>query len=111
MTTTQLVIICVTVLLLAAIPAGVILDRERRGAEEPEAPTFDPVELELVAPPLGSRVVVHKTDGQALQGELSDRDAFGVKLDQVELLVDGQARPVAGAWYLPADRIDSVQEL
>lgn len=107
----QLIVICATVLLLALIPALLAFDARRRPAAAP-----DPIDA--VGPAhafpytAGDLVVVHKLDGQSLQGAFALRTDDGdLVLDDVTMLAGGAEHDVKGRWTIPANRIDCVQGL
>lgn len=101
--TTDLIIICVTVLLLALIFVIAAEREHREGRIKVDAGQH--------GPEIGARVLVHKLDGQGLQGDVAAYDIAGVVLEKVDLISDGQKTATGGRWYVAVDRIDSIQEL
>jgi hypothetical protein len=99
MTTAELIIICVTVLALAAIVAFVAgwAPHPRRA---PEAVDAEP----------GAGVVLHLGDGVSLRGEVVAAAGEWVLRD-AEILVGGQAQPVGGQVRVDPGHVAWWQEL
>jgi hypothetical protein len=109
-TTTHLIIVCITLLLLA-LGSGVVL-LALRGVIG-RARDFDPIPLEEDhGPAVGTTLAVHVISGQSLRGKLAWRDADVFVLSEPEILAGGESRPLGGdVVRIPTGRIDWFQEL
>jgi hypothetical protein len=104
--TPQLIIVCVTVLLLAVVIAAVV--SASRSAHLPHrqaggvgvSPWGD----------IGTTLVVHTLDGRSLRGTLR---AFGqyVELEDAAYLLDGAEHPVGGTVHVPESNVGWAQAL
>lgn len=99
--TTELIIICATVLVLAIIT---VIARQLEREQGSPARTDH-------GPAVGARVRVYKLDGQILQGEVVVRDQHQVVLEKVDVITDGESTPSGGRWYIDADRYEAIQEI
>jgi hypothetical protein len=129
-TTVQLVIVCATVLGLAAVSAAAVLkvrrleigertrlaeldaaDKARREhtqrlLDQEKASPLD------VGPALGATLVVH-VDGRVVQGTLAVQDTrTRVVLSDASIVDGGRLQPLGGArQYITAARVTQIQEL
>lgn len=116
MSTTDLIIICATLVVLALLVVAYLRDRDMRAARvdlvslptEPLEPILDVIDI---APDVGTRIVIHKLDGQALQGEVVAKDARTIAIDKVDVITEGKSQAAGGTWFIDRTRIDSIQEL
>lgn len=114
MTTLQLTIICVTVLVLALIVArgygervGVLnaqlADSQHqvaRAATERDEALDAVARAGSFAPALGATVGVHLPGGEMVRGELAGCDDATLVLDKAELVVGGSAQPLGGRQHV-----------
>ncbi len=131
MTTAQLIIVCLTVLLLAAIVAVAqwlhreLQHHERLKLADPEAlerahaaeKRQEAVERELelhaatadVEPKRGAQVAVH-FDGRVVQGTLDAIDHKTVLLSEAKVVTGSQMQALGGRQHIPRKLVTQVQE-
>jgi hypothetical protein len=126
-TTVQLIIVCATVLGLAAVIAAAVLKVRRLEVGErtrlAELDAADKARREHtrrleaqptpdVGPALGATLVVH-VDGRVVQGTLAVQDTrTRVVLSDASIVDGGRLQPLGGArQYITAARVTQIQEL
>jgi hypothetical protein len=126
-TTLQLVIICLTILVLAAVIAGArwkvrrleIHERMRgreldaqenaRHALQAAAAANRPLPI-VSAPQLGAKIAVH-IDGRVVQGTLDAKDmGTYVVLKEASVVSGREMQPLGGRQYLTASLVTQMQE-
>ncbi len=117
MSTTQLCIVCLTILSLAVIVAYVrrLEANERRHRAELDASDrvrlaeWQPVS-EVVAPAVGATLAVH-FDGRVIQGTLDGLDEDWLLLTDASVVAGSSTQPIGGGQYVPRSRVTQIQEL
>lgn len=109
MTTLQLLIVCVTVLLIVSIHYE-MAKRTPESENTPEAPPVPPPSL-FDGLKLGTQVAVHQSEGQALKGAVAAVEPGYLVLTGVQLVTKGTPAEMGGRVRVAERPSVVVQEL